>query len=79
MSESTRSTSKRDKTVPRFREIVGKSGLDYGCGMGDQAVALKLLEANSVTGYDPYPRFPTDRTGMTEVSGKDPPNSNFAD
>jgi 2-polyprenyl-3-methyl-5-hydroxy-6-metoxy-1,4-benzoquinol methylase len=56
-----------DKTVPRFREmIVGRSVLDYGCGMGDQAVALSLLGAKSVTGYDPYPRFPT--TGPSGVT-----------
>ena len=56
-----------DKTVPSFREmIVGKSVLDYGCGMGDQAMALSLLGAKSVTGYDPYPRFPT--TGPSGVT-----------
>ena len=37
--------------------IVGKSVLDYGCGMGDQAIAMKLAGAKMVKGYDPHPKF----------------------
>src|SRR5579862_1162664 len=47
------------KTVPGFREMIsGKTVLDYGCGLGDQVLAMKAAGAAHVTGYDPFPKFP---------------------
>jgi SAM-dependent methyltransferase len=47
------------KTVPGFHEMIcGKTVLDYGCGFGDQVLAMKAAGAAHVTGYDPFPKFP---------------------
>jgi SAM-dependent methyltransferase len=47
--------------VPDFLKLIqGKSVLDYGCGRGDQALAMKRKGALSVTGFDPYPKFPAE-------------------
>jgi SAM-dependent methyltransferase len=46
------------KTIPDFdRMIENKKVLDYGCGHGWQAYAMKRAGAASVTGYDPFPKF----------------------
>jgi SAM-dependent methyltransferase len=56
-------------TVPNFLgEIEGKSVLDYGCGRGDQALAIARAGAARVVGYDPFPKFPVDRQGVEFVS-----------
>jgi len=53
------------KTVPGFQEMIrGKRVLDYGCGRGDQAFAMKRAGAASVVGYDPYPKFPQSVPGV---------------
>lgn len=60
-------------TVPNFREMIrGKSVLDYGCGHGDQALAMKNAGAASVTGYDPFPKFPTTRPEGVEFTSELP-------
>jgi SAM-dependent methyltransferase len=49
------------KTVPGFHEMIsGRTVLDYGCGLGHQALAIKAAGAAHVTGYDPFPKFPSD-------------------
>jgi SAM-dependent methyltransferase len=46
------------KTIPEFdRMIENKRVLDYGCGYGWQAYAMKRAGAASVTGYDPFIKF----------------------
>ncbi len=46
------------KTIPDFRRVIeNKKVLDYGCGLGWQAYAMKEQGAGSVTGYDPFPKF----------------------
>jgi SAM-dependent methyltransferase len=46
------------KTIPDFdRMIENRKVLDYGCGYGWQACAMKRAGAASVTGYDPFPKF----------------------
>jgi SAM-dependent methyltransferase len=46
-----------ERTVPDFLSTIqGKRVLDYGCGQGDQSVAIKMGGAASVVGYDPYPK-----------------------
>lgn len=53
------------KTVPNFTEMIrDKRVLDYGCGHGDQAIAMKRAGAASVVGYDPYPKFPQAPPGV---------------
>jgi SAM-dependent methyltransferase len=53
------------KTVPGFAEMIrSKRVLDYGCGHGDQALAMKRAGAASVVGYDPYPKFPQSTPGV---------------
>ena len=54
-----------DRTVADFRSMIaGRHVLDYGCGRGDQAVAMKAAGAASVVGYDRYPKW--DQTKATE-------------
>ena len=53
-----------DRTVPDFRAMIaGRTVLDYGCGRGDQALAMKAAGARSVVGYDRYPKW--DETKVT--------------
>ena len=53
-------------TVPDFRAVIkGRTVLDYGCGHGHQAVAMKEAGAASVVGYDQYPKWDTN----TSVDG----------
>ena len=54
------------ETVPSFLEMIrGKRVLDYGCGMGDQALAMKSAGAASVVGYDPHPKADQALPGVT--------------
>ena len=47
------------KTVPGFIDMIrGKSVLDYGCGRGNQVLAMKSAGASYVVGYDPHWKFP---------------------
>jgi SAM-dependent methyltransferase len=47
-----------DLTVPSFRSMIqGRTVLDYGCGRGHQAVAMKAAGASSVVGYDRFPKW----------------------
>lgn len=61
-------------TVPNFLESIrGKAVLDYGCGRGDQAIAMLRAGAARVVGYDPYPKFPADWQGVqftSEIPGE---------
>ncbi len=53
------------QTVPGFLdEIKGKSVLDYGCGRGDQALAMKRAGAARTVGYDPFATFPPARQAV---------------
>ena len=46
-------------TVPGFLEMIrNRDVLDYGCGRGDQVLAMRRAGARSVVGYDPFPKFP---------------------
>lgn len=48
-------------TVPGFLDMIrGKTVLDYGCGRGDQVLAMKRAGAGYVVGFDPFPKFPRD-------------------
>ena len=59
------------QTVPGFLEVIkGKSVLDYGCGLGDQVLAMKRAGAGRVVGFDVFPKFPAGQQGVeftTEV------------
>src|SRR5437588_380098 len=64
------------KTVPGFLdEIKGKSVLDYGCGRGDQALAIKRAGAARVVGFDLFPKFPTGRHDVEFTT--EPPTERF--
>ena len=39
--------------------IQGRTVLDYGCGHGHQALAMKAAGAAKVVGYDQYPKWDT--------------------
>jgi SAM-dependent methyltransferase len=55
------------ETVPGFLEMIrGKTVLDYGCGRGDQVLAMKKAGAKYVVGYDPFPKFPKDFPAAVE-------------
>jgi SAM-dependent methyltransferase len=57
------------RTVPSFLEMIrGKRVLDYGCGLGDQALAIKRAGAKSVVGYDPFPKFQLAEHGVEFTS-----------
>jgi SAM-dependent methyltransferase len=57
------------KTVPNFTEMIrGKRVLDYGCGKGDQVIAMKRAGAAKVVGYDPYPKFQQASPGVEFTS-----------
>jgi SAM-dependent methyltransferase len=46
------------KAIPVFDQMIeNKKVLDYGCGHGWQAYAMKRAGAASVTGYDPFCMF----------------------
>ena len=52
-----------DRTIPDFRTMIqGRTVLDYGCGRGDQALAIKAAGAASVVGYDRYPKWDTNKS-----------------
>lgn len=38
--------------------------LDYGCGYGHQALAMKRAGASRVVGFDLFPKFPAEKLGV---------------
>lgn len=53
------------QTVPGFLdEIKGKSVLDFGCGRGEQTLAMKRAGAARVVGFDPFATFPPAGQGV---------------
>jgi 2-polyprenyl-3-methyl-5-hydroxy-6-metoxy-1,4-benzoquinol methylase len=61
------------KTLPDFdRMIENKKVLDYGCGHGWQAYAMKVAGAASVTGYDPFPKFTAPEGAGLQLTGSLP-------
>ncbi len=61
------------KTVPDFLELIrGRTVLDYGCGMGEQVVAIQSAGALRAVGYDPYLKVPPATASLAEFTGQLP-------